>query len=64
VVCGIFDTTPEDSTITTEALNPSRGIGNGDEVTRNTDIGSVIGSPTNPCATTKPMLRDAKFEAR
>ena len=62
MVCGIFDTTPEDGTVTTETLNPGRGIKNGDGVARNTNIGSGVGCLTNPRATTKPMLGDAEFE--
>jgi len=58
MVCGVFDTTPDDNAVTIKDLNPGKGIRNRDEVGRNTDIGSKVGSPTNPHATTKPMLRD------
>lgn len=33
MLCGIFDTTPEDGIVTIEAFNPGRSIGNHDEVT-------------------------------
>jgi len=62
VVCGVVDTTPENNTVAIEALNPGRSIGNDDEVAQNTDIGSRVGSPTNPRATTKSMFRDAEFK--
>lgn len=63
MVCGVFDTTPEDDTITAEAFNPGKIVGNGDEVASNTDTRSGVGSPIDPHATTESMLRDEEFEA-
>lgn len=64
MVCGIIDATSKDSTITVKYLNPSRSIRNRNEITRNPNIGSGVGSSKNPHATPKPELINAKLEAR
>lgn len=64
MVCCVFDTTPEDGTITIKYLNPSRRIRDSNEVARDFNVGFGVGSLENPRVTTKPMLINAKLEAR
>lgn len=64
MVCIIFDITFEDGAIIEKDLNPSQSIRSSNEVARNSNKGSRVGILANPCETTKPMLRNAKLEAR